>query len=187
MPRRRLQRLERWRRLDDRDRTWPDRVGSRSRDTGAEHGERRVRRRYDTGHHRQRLGKTVSDIAHTTEGDVKQAAIKDAVTAHHDAVTEAAQQHGDGASDGSGTDANGSSSHDNNGGGNSEIARGHGADVSALAHETDGAKGSVVSAFANTHGDIVSAAAKLNSGFAADNDADDVSPTLDPTGIQLTA
>jgi len=133
------------------------------------------------------LGRTISEIAHTLEGDAKQAAIKDAVTQHHDAVTEATHQHGSGAADSADSDADSSSGQDTGSGGSSETARGHGADVSALAHATDGAKGSVVSAFANMHGDIVSAAARLNSGFAADDDADQVFAILDPTDIQLTA
>ncbi len=133
------------------------------------------------------LGKTISELAHTLEGDAKHDAIDEAVAQHHDAVTEAAQHHGNEAADATDTDASGSSDLDASGGGNSETARGHGADVSSLAHDTDGAKGAVVSALASTHGDIVSAAALLNSGFAPDDDADDGSQILEPTGIQLTA
>jgi len=145
------------------------------------------------------LGKTISGIVHTLDGDAKQAAIKDAVTEHHDAVTEAAHHHGNGgadqngsgAADGTGTDANSTSGQDASGGGNSETARGHGDDVSALAHETEGAKGTVVSAFANTHGKVVSAAARLDSDFVLESvfvleeDTDDVSAILDPTDFRL--
>lgn len=154
------------------------------------------------------LGATISNIAHTLDGDAKVEAIHDAVALHHDAVTEAASHHGNGAADGTGGDATDTAGQEAAGGGNSETARGHGADVSALAHETDGAKGATVSAFASTHGDLVSAAARLlrltdagtraesvedsdialESGDVADDDnGNDLSPALDPTDIQLTA
>lgn len=73
-------------------------------------------------------------------------AIHTAVDEHKTAVTTAANGGAAGTSAGSHPDANG---------GNSANAKGHGAQVAALAHATGGAKGGTVSAFARTLSELV--------------------------------
>jgi len=143
-------------------------------------------------------GPTVSGLVPATPAQSTGTAASGAATVQGPAVSQAAQGlQGSGSNTVSGSntgsaggsggpDASSPSSEATSGGGVSETARGHGADVSTLARATDGARGSAVSAFANTQGDVVSAEARLNSG-SADNDADESSPALDPAGIQLTA
>lgn len=142
----------------------------------------------------QGLGQTVSAIAKAGGGTE---AIHDAVVAHKEAVVAAAH---DGAKGGS--DADVSATGDAS---TAVDARGHGADVSALARGLDGARGATVSALAKQWGELVHSGAlvlgdsgervasaddpdlSLDSGLLPDDDGGATTALRDAADTRLTA